>query len=91
MWKTLVGISVAVPVAAGVQYAVSDHRQRRKMRIVVEGFGRFCRLVHVFNLPIITAVSTSAYCDDKVGNESFRADLRQANTKKNATGALQAC
>ncbi|XP_037549571.1 uncharacterized aarF domain-containing protein kinase 5-like [Nematolebias whitei] len=47
LWKTLVGISVAVPVAAGVQYAVSDRRQRRKMRIVVEGIGRFCRSLSV--------------------------------------------
>ncbi|XP_017276430.1 uncharacterized aarF domain-containing protein kinase 5 isoform X2 [Kryptolebias marmoratus] len=47
VWKTIVGISVIVPVAAGVQYAVSDHRQRRKMRIVIEGFGRFFRSLSV--------------------------------------------
>ncbi|XP_013882499.1 putative aarF domain-containing protein kinase 5 [Austrofundulus limnaeus] len=47
VWKTLVGVSVIVPVTAGVQYAVSDHRQKRKMRIVIEGFGRFCRSLSV--------------------------------------------
>lgn len=66
LWKTLVGISAAVPVAVGTQYAVSDRRQRRKMRIVVEGFGRFCRLVYVFNLLISAMVLISAYYDDNV-------------------------
>ncbi|XP_034561245.1 LOW QUALITY PROTEIN: uncharacterized aarF domain-containing protein kinase 5 [Notolabrus celidotus] len=47
LWKTLLGISVGVPVAVGVQYAASDHRARRKMRIVIEGFGRFCRSLSV--------------------------------------------
>ncbi|XP_072227061.1 uncharacterized aarF domain-containing protein kinase 5 [Leuresthes tenuis] len=46
-WKTLVGLSVGVPVAVGVQYAVSDPREKRKMRIVIEGFGRFCRSLSV--------------------------------------------
>lgn len=45
LWKTLAGVSVGVPVAAGLQYAVSAPRERRKMRIVVEGFGRLCRFV----------------------------------------------
>ncbi|XP_039977290.1 uncharacterized aarF domain-containing protein kinase 5 isoform X2 [Xiphias gladius] len=47
LWKTLVGISVSVPVAVGVQYAVSEPKERRKMRIVIEGFGRFCRCLSV--------------------------------------------
>uniref|UniRef100_A0A1A7WT67 AarF domain containing kinase 5 n=1 Tax=Iconisemion striatum TaxID=60296 RepID=A0A1A7WT67_9TELE len=47
LWKTLLGLSVGVPVAVGVQYAVSNHRQRRKMRIVIEGFGRFFRSLSV--------------------------------------------
>uniref|UniRef100_A0A1A8D1A8 AarF domain containing kinase 5 n=1 Tax=Nothobranchius kadleci TaxID=1051664 RepID=A0A1A8D1A8_NOTKA len=47
LWKTLLGLSVSVPVVVGAQYAVSDHRQRRKMRIVVEGFGRFFRSLSV--------------------------------------------
>uniref|UniRef100_A0A3Q3XLQ1 ABC1 atypical kinase-like domain-containing protein n=1 Tax=Mola mola TaxID=94237 RepID=A0A3Q3XLQ1_MOLML len=40
LWKTLVGISVSMPVAVGIQYAVSAPRERRKMRILIEGFGR---------------------------------------------------
>lgn len=47
LWKTLVGVTVGVPVALGVQYAVSEPRERRKMRIVIEGFGRFCRSLSV--------------------------------------------
>ncbi|XP_070778378.1 uncharacterized aarF domain-containing protein kinase 5 [Enoplosus armatus] len=47
LWKTLVGISVGIPAAVGVQYAVSKPRERRKMRIVIEGFCRFCRSVSV--------------------------------------------
>ncbi|XP_022071858.1 uncharacterized aarF domain-containing protein kinase 5 [Acanthochromis polyacanthus] len=47
LWKTLVGLSVGVPVAVGVQYALSNPKERRKMRIVTEGFGRFCRSVSV--------------------------------------------
>uniref|UniRef100_A0AAQ5Y237 ABC1 atypical kinase-like domain-containing protein n=1 Tax=Amphiprion ocellaris TaxID=80972 RepID=A0AAQ5Y237_AMPOC len=47
LWKTLVGLSVGVPAAMGVQYALSNPKERRKMRIVIEGFGRFCRSVSV--------------------------------------------
>ncbi|KAM9339961.1 putative aarF domain-containing protein kinase 5 [Symphorus nematophorus] len=47
LWKTLVGLSVGVPVAVGVQYAVSAPRERRKMRIVIEGFGRLFRSLSV--------------------------------------------
>ncbi|XP_053190349.1 uncharacterized aarF domain-containing protein kinase 5 isoform X1 [Scomber japonicus] len=47
LWKTLVGVTVGVPVAVGVRYAVSEPRERRKMRIVIEGFGRFCRSLSV--------------------------------------------
>ncbi|XP_075867971.1 putative aarF domain-containing protein kinase 5 isoform X2 [Nelusetta ayraudi] len=45
--KALAGICVAVPVAVGVKYAVSPPRERRKMRIVVEGFGRLFRSLSV--------------------------------------------
>lgn len=34
-------------MALGVQYAVSAPRERRKMRIVIEGFGRLCRSLSV--------------------------------------------
>ncbi|XP_061615824.1 uncharacterized aarF domain-containing protein kinase 5 isoform X1 [Phyllopteryx taeniolatus] len=47
LWKTLATIAVGLPVSAGVRYAVSDQRERRKMRIVTEGFGRFCRSLSV--------------------------------------------
>ncbi|KAM7372861.1 hypothetical protein PAMP_007754 [Pampus punctatissimus] len=47
LWKTLVGIAVGVPVAAGVRYAVSEPRERRKMKMMIEGFGRFCRSLSV--------------------------------------------
>ncbi|XP_068431621.1 uncharacterized aarF domain-containing protein kinase 5 isoform X2 [Clinocottus analis] len=47
LWKTLVGASVGVPVAAGVQYAVSEPRDRRRMKILIEGLGRFCRCLSV--------------------------------------------
>lgn len=47
LWKTLVGLSVGVPVAVSIKYAVLEPRQRRQMRIVIEGFGRFCRSLSV--------------------------------------------
>nr|XP_020499765.1 uncharacterized aarF domain-containing protein kinase 5 isoform X1 [Labrus bergylta] len=47
LWKTLVGVSVGVPVAVGVHYAASDQRARRRMQIVIEGFGRFFRSLSV--------------------------------------------
>ncbi|XP_059206100.1 uncharacterized aarF domain-containing protein kinase 5 isoform X1 [Centropristis striata] len=47
IWKTVVGIFVAVPVAVGVKYAVAEPRDRRRMKIVIEGFGRFFRSLSV--------------------------------------------
>ncbi|XP_019713714.1 putative aarF domain-containing protein kinase 5 isoform X1 [Hippocampus comes] len=47
LWKTLATVAVGVPLAAGMRYAVSDQRERRKMRIVTEGFARFCRSLSV--------------------------------------------
>ncbi|XP_040044337.1 putative aarF domain-containing protein kinase 5 isoform X2 [Gasterosteus aculeatus] len=47
LWKTLVGVSVGLPVAAGVQYAVSDPSDRRRTKVLIEGFGRFCRCLSV--------------------------------------------
>ncbi|XP_032436819.1 putative aarF domain-containing protein kinase 5 isoform X2 [Xiphophorus hellerii] len=47
LWKTLLGLSVGFPLAVGVKYAAAEPRQRRRMRIVVEGFGRFCRSLSV--------------------------------------------
>ncbi|XP_036421765.1 uncharacterized aarF domain-containing protein kinase 5 [Colossoma macropomum] len=45
--KLLIGVSVGVPLAVGVQYAVSDPKDQRRMRILVEGVGRFCRSLYV--------------------------------------------
>ncbi|KAM3858620.1 putative aarF domain-containing protein kinase 5 [Diretmus argenteus] len=47
LWKTFVGISIGAPTVAGVKYAVSEPRDRRKMRVGIEGFGRFCRSLSV--------------------------------------------
>ncbi|KAM9493770.1 putative aarF domain-containing protein kinase 5 isoform 1-T1 [Clarias gariepinus] len=45
--KLLIGVSVGVPVVMGVHYALSEPRDRRKIRILVEGSGRFCRSLYV--------------------------------------------
>ncbi|XP_028316657.1 putative aarF domain-containing protein kinase 5 isoform X2 [Gouania willdenowi] len=47
LWKTLLGLTVGVPVVVGGKYAVSNPSERRKLRIVFEGFGRFCRSLSV--------------------------------------------
>lgn len=43
--KMLLGVAVGTPLMVGVKYAVSEPRERRKMRILAEGVGRFCRSV----------------------------------------------
>ncbi|KAJ8403063.1 hypothetical protein AAFF_G00359790 [Aldrovandia affinis] len=43
----LLGVSVGVPLVLGVKYAISEPRERRKMKILAEGTGRFCRSLHV--------------------------------------------
>ncbi|XP_055076611.2 uncharacterized aarF domain-containing protein kinase 5 isoform X1 [Misgurnus anguillicaudatus] len=45
--KLLFGISVGVPFVVGFGYVASDPRERRKMRILAEGVGRFCRSLYV--------------------------------------------
>ncbi|XP_029369355.1 putative aarF domain-containing protein kinase 5 isoform X3 [Echeneis naucrates] len=47
LWKALIGISVGIPGVLGLHYAVSEPRERRKMRILTEGLGRFCRSLSV--------------------------------------------
>ncbi|XP_024297166.1 uncharacterized aarF domain-containing protein kinase 5 isoform X2 [Oncorhynchus tshawytscha] len=42
-WKMFLG----VPVVVGVQYALAEPRERRKMKILVKGVGRFCRSIYV--------------------------------------------
>uniref|UniRef100_A0AAR2IM37 ABC1 atypical kinase-like domain-containing protein n=1 Tax=Pygocentrus nattereri TaxID=42514 RepID=A0AAR2IM37_PYGNA len=43
----LIGASVGVPLVVGVRYAVSDPKDQRRMRILAEGVGRFCRSLYV--------------------------------------------
>lgn len=45
--KLLFGISVGVPFVVGFGYVASQPRERRKMRILAEGVGRFCRSLYV--------------------------------------------
>ncbi|XP_051728443.1 uncharacterized aarF domain-containing protein kinase 5 isoform X2 [Ctenopharyngodon idella] len=45
--KLLIGVSVGVPLVVGVRYVVSEPRERRKMKILAEGVGRFCRSLYV--------------------------------------------
>ncbi|KAF5903678.1 putative aarF domain-containing protein kinase 5 isoform X1, partial [Clarias magur] len=45
--KLLIGVSVGVPMVMGVHYALSEPRDRRKIRILVEGSTRFCRSLYV--------------------------------------------
>ncbi|KAL3044275.1 hypothetical protein OYC64_004006 [Pagothenia borchgrevinki] len=47
VWKTLLGFSVGVPVAAGVHYAASEPRDRRRTKILIQGITRFCRSLSV--------------------------------------------
>ncbi|KAM9419313.1 putative aarF domain-containing protein kinase 5 isoform 1-T1 [Salvelinus alpinus] len=46
-WKMFLGVAVGVPVVVGVQYALAEPRERRKMKILVKGVGRFCRSIYV--------------------------------------------
>ncbi|XP_066571954.1 putative aarF domain-containing protein kinase 5 [Amia ocellicauda] len=46
--KTVIlGVTAAAPFAFGLQYALSGPKERRKMKLVVEGTGRFCRSLYV--------------------------------------------
>ncbi|XP_063041815.1 uncharacterized aarF domain-containing protein kinase 5 [Engraulis encrasicolus] len=45
--KMLLGVAVGTPVVVGVKYAVSEPRERRKMKILAEGVARFCRSLYV--------------------------------------------
>ncbi|XDV34492.1 hypothetical protein PO909_004647 [Leuciscus waleckii] len=45
--KLLFGVSAGVPLMVGVRYVVSEPRERRKMKILAEGVGRFCRSLYV--------------------------------------------
>ncbi|XP_076157773.1 putative aarF domain-containing protein kinase 5 [Alosa pseudoharengus] len=45
--KMLLGVAVGTPVVVGVKYGISEPRERRKMKILAEGAGRFCRSLYV--------------------------------------------
>ncbi|XP_062342831.1 uncharacterized aarF domain-containing protein kinase 5 isoform X1 [Osmerus eperlanus] len=45
--KTFLGVAIGVPVVVGLQYSVSEPRERRRLKILIEGVGRFCRSIHV--------------------------------------------
>ncbi|KAF3833542.1 hypothetical protein F7725_024746 [Dissostichus mawsoni] len=45
--QTLLGFSVGVPVAAGVHYAASEPRDRRRTKILIQGITRFCSTSYV--------------------------------------------
>ncbi|XP_029519105.1 uncharacterized aarF domain-containing protein kinase 5 isoform X3 [Oncorhynchus nerka] len=45
--KMFLGVAVSVPAVVGVQYAFAEPRERRKMKILVKGVGRFCRSIYV--------------------------------------------
>uniref|UniRef100_UPI00398E6DD2 uncharacterized aarF domain-containing protein kinase 5 isoform X2 n=1 Tax=Pristiophorus japonicus TaxID=55135 RepID=UPI00398E6DD2 len=45
--KLLLGAVLSVPLAIGAVYSVSDARDRRRMRIMVDGIGRFYRSIYI--------------------------------------------
>ncbi|XP_072110364.1 uncharacterized aarF domain-containing protein kinase 5 [Mobula birostris] len=45
--KVLLGLVLSVPLAAGAVWYVSDTQDRRRMRILMEGVGRFCRSIYI--------------------------------------------
>lgn len=45
--KTFLGVAISLPVVVGLQYAVSEPPEKRKMNILIEGVGRFCRSIYV--------------------------------------------
>ncbi|KAK6323869.1 uncharacterized aarF domain-containing protein kinase 5 [Coregonus clupeaformis] len=45
--KMFLGVAVSVPAVVGVRYAFAEPRERRKMKILLKGVGRFCRSIYV--------------------------------------------
>ncbi|XP_065255671.1 uncharacterized aarF domain-containing protein kinase 5 [Emys orbicularis] len=43
LWKVLLAAGLGLPLAAGMRYGLADTQERRKMRLLVEGVGRFGR------------------------------------------------
>ncbi|CAB1350961.1 unnamed protein product [Coregonus sp. 'balchen'] len=44
--KMFLGVAVSVPAVVGVRYAFAEPRERRKMKILLKGVGRFCRSIY---------------------------------------------
>ncbi|XP_050795322.1 uncharacterized aarF domain-containing protein kinase 5 isoform X5 [Gopherus flavomarginatus] len=45
--KVLLAAGLGLPLAAGTRYSFADAQERRKMRLLVEGVGRFGRSLHL--------------------------------------------
>ncbi|KAJ7991374.1 hypothetical protein DPEC_G00283150 [Dallia pectoralis] len=45
--KMFLGVAMGVPAVLGVRYALAEPRERRKLKILVEGVDRFCRSLYV--------------------------------------------
>ncbi|CAM2107154.1 unnamed protein product [Caretta caretta] len=47
LWKALLAAGLGLPLAAGTRYGLADAQERRKMRLLVEGVGRFSRSLYL--------------------------------------------
>ncbi|CAM4492290.1 unnamed protein product [Lepidochelys olivacea] len=47
LWKALLAAGLGLPLAAGTHYGLADAQERRKMRLLVEGVGRFGRSLYL--------------------------------------------
>ncbi|XP_038249469.1 uncharacterized aarF domain-containing protein kinase 5 isoform X1 [Dermochelys coriacea] len=47
LWKVLLAAGLGLPLAAGTRYGLADAQERRKMRLLVEGVGRFGRSLYL--------------------------------------------
>ncbi|XP_054841109.1 uncharacterized aarF domain-containing protein kinase 5 isoform X2 [Eublepharis macularius] len=45
--KVFLGVALGLPLVAGVRYALAEKQERRKMRLLVDGMGRFGRSLQV--------------------------------------------
>uniref|UniRef100_A0A8C7IGB2 AarF domain containing kinase 5 n=1 Tax=Oncorhynchus kisutch TaxID=8019 RepID=A0A8C7IGB2_ONCKI len=71
--KMFLGVAVSVPAVVGVQYAFAEPRERRKMKILVKGVGRFCRWVsssflHVLRGPSSSFVAGMSLCHQRAAD-----------------------
>ncbi|XP_077665782.1 putative aarF domain-containing protein kinase 5 isoform X5 [Eretmochelys imbricata] len=47
LWKALLAAGLGLPLAAGTRYGLADAQERRQMRLLVEGVGRFGRSLYL--------------------------------------------